>query len=160
MEIINKILGKTEDIFAPFSGKVIPLSEVPDHAYSNGTMGNGIAINPESDTLLSPVDGIVVTLFPTNHAIAIETEHGLQILIHVGINSVSLLGKGFTPLVYQGDTVKKGQPLLKLDLEFLRANTSSMISPITFPSVKEDRLIVTDAGEVVAGEDVLVNVKF
>lgn len=160
MDIINKLLGRTEYVYAPVSGKVILLSDVPDEAYASGQMGNGIAIDPDSDTLVSPVDGLVTTLFPTNHAISLETEHGLQVLIHVGISSVSLLGKGFTPLVFQGDTVKKGQPLLKLDLEFLKANTSSLISPITFPSIKEEKLHFTESDHVVAGDDLLVTMKF
>ena len=115
---------------APLSGKVIPLSEVDDPVFAQGMVGDGIAILPESDEVLAPVSGSLTHMFPTGHAAGITTAEGLEILIHVGLDTVELKGDGFAILVEQGQQVTIGTPLIKLDLMKLRETARSLVTPV------------------------------
>src|SRR6478609_3514643 len=95
----------------------------------------------KTGTVVAPVDGKIVNLFPTKHALGIESTTGREILIHVGIDTVNLKGEGFEALVAQGDEVKKGQPLLKIDLDFVKENAPSTITPIIFTNLQADEKI-------------------
>ena len=108
-------------VFSPLAGKLIPLTEVGDEAFSSGAMGQGAAIVPTQGVAYAPFDGVVVTIFKTKHAIGLLSEDGVEILIHVGINTVSLKGKHFTSFVSDGDTVRKGDKLVEFDLEGITA---------------------------------------
>ncbi|MDQ0360695.1 beta-glucoside-specific PTS transporter subunit IIABC [Breznakia pachnodae] len=107
----------TFKVFAPITGKVIPLSEVNDRVFSSESIGKGIAIKPKSNVLVAPFDAIVTTLFPTNHAIGLTTEDGLELLIHIGIDTVNLNGKWFNPKIKAGEKVTAGQTLIEFDYE-------------------------------------------
>jgi len=110
---------KTEvgTLYAPLSGRMIPLRDVEDEVFSSGTLGGGVAFDPSVGEVYAPCDGVVSAFFPTGHAIGLTAEDGAEILIHVGMDTVSLNGEGFTPLVKEGETVKKGQLLLKFDID-------------------------------------------
>ncbi|QOS80522.1 PTS glucose transporter subunit IIA [Paenibacillus sp. JNUCC31] len=108
-------------VFSPLTGKLIPLKEVGDEAFSSGAMGQGAAIVPTQGVAYAPFDGVIVTIFKTKHAIGLLSEDGIEILIHVGINTVSLKGKHFTSFVSDGDTVRKGDKLVEFDLEGITA---------------------------------------
>lgn len=108
------------DMRAPLKGRVMALSQVKDKAFSSGALGKGIAIQPEEEMVHSPVDGEVVSLFPTNHAIGLVTEYGIEVLVHIGIDTVELEGGYFTPYVKIGDKVKKGDALIKADFEGIK----------------------------------------
>ena len=135
-----------EDFEMPITGELIPLSQVPDEVFAKGMMGPGLAILPTGDTLYSPVDGRVVSVFPTKHAIGIETDTGIEILIHVGLDTVNLKGEGFETLVEQGQLVQRGDAMLKLDLEFLKANAPSIATPIIFTNLTEQQVTVMKEG--------------
>lgn len=107
-------------IMSPVSGDVIPLSRVEDAAFSTGALGKGIAIKPENDLVVSPVSGKIVSLFPTMHAVGIHTDDNIDILLHVGINTVQLEGKYFHALIKQGDHVEVGDPIIEVDFEALQ----------------------------------------
>ena len=128
----EKESGQEEGItlYAPLSGKVIPLSEVGDEAFSSGALGQGAAIIPAEGKLYAPVDGIVAAFFPTGHAVGIQTTDGVEILIHVGMDTVTLDGKGFDKKVNQGDTVKKGDLLLTFDLHIIEEAGLSAVTPM------------------------------
>jgi PTS system sucrose-specific IIC component len=102
-------------VAAPVAGKVIPASEIPDETFASGMMGQGVGIEPEGDTVCAPFDGTVSTVAETNHAIGLTSPGGMEVLIHVGVDTVNMKGEGFTCLVREGDTVHTGQPLLKFD---------------------------------------------
>lgn len=104
-------------------------------------MGDGFAIMPTDGTVVSPVDGKIINVFPTKHAIGIESKNGREILIHFGIDTVKLNGQGFEALVSQGDEVKKGQPILKVDLQYVENNAPSIITPIIFTNLKANEQI-------------------
>jgi len=114
----------------PVAGTVRPLSEVPDEMFAAGTMGPGIAIDPTGDTIVAPADGTVASIFPTGHAIGLALDDGTELLIHVGIDTVSLKGEGFTTLVAAGDRVTAGTPLLRFDAAGIRAAGLSAVTPI------------------------------
>ncbi|WP_315067491.1 beta-glucoside-specific PTS transporter subunit IIABC [uncultured Clostridium sp.] len=123
-------LVKQEKLISPLKGEVKALSEVKDEAFSKGALGKGIAIQPVEGKILSPVDGVLTTFFPTGHALGITSDSGAEILIHVGMDTVQLEGKHFYPKAKQGDIIKKGQLLLEFDVKDIEAAGYSMITPI------------------------------
>ena len=123
-------LVKQEVVISPLKGEVKPLSEVKDEAFSKGLLGKGIAIEPTEGKVISPVDGVLTTLFPTGHALGITSNNGAEILIHVGMDTVQLEGKHFTPKAKQGDTVKAGDVLLEFDIKAIEAEGYSVITPV------------------------------
>lgn len=122
-------IAKTS-ILSPLKGKILELSEVNDSVFSSGILGDGIAIIPEEDDLYSPIDGEITALFPTGHAIGLTTTSGVEILIHVGMDTVQLDGKGFKAVVKVGDQVKKGQKLLTFDRKFIEEKGFELVTPI------------------------------
>lgn len=152
----SKKLSKGE-VFSPIEGKVLPLSEAKDGAFSDGIMGKGVVIEPTSGEVVAPFDGTVMTLFPTNHAIGLISETGAEVLIHIGIDTVQLEGKGFEAFVKQGDIVKKGQKLVQFDIDTITSegyntqvpiiitNTPDFadIIPVSQPAVKRNDLLIT-----------------
>ncbi|PSL36211.1 PTS system beta-glucosides-specific IIC component [Planomicrobium soli] len=121
---------KTESIYSPLIGKIVALKDVKDEVFASGAMGKGIAIDPSVGEVYSPVDGKVAAVFPTGHAIGVTTTNGTDILIHVGIDTVSLKGKYFTPLVKEGDAVRKGDKILEFDLEKIKEAGYETITPM------------------------------
>lgn len=141
-------------IASPLSGTVMELSEVPDEAFAEKLMGDGAAILPDSDVVCAPDDGKIAFVFDTGHAIGFETTSGLNILVHVGIDTVSLGGSGFEVLVAEGQSVKKGEPCIKLDLKYLRAHAPSLATPVIVTETDADTKIrILHTGHVLAGED-------
>jgi len=128
--------GKTKKtVYSPLNGKAIPLREVDDPLFAEGTMGVGVGIEPEAGMLYAPADGVVAALFPTGHAVGLQTPDGMEILLHIGINTVNMEGKGFRPLVEQGTQVKAGDPLIEFDLKAIkeagcRATTMVLVSNV------------------------------
>ncbi|MCT8264767.1 N-acetylglucosamine-specific PTS transporter subunit IIBC [Proteus terrae] len=147
------------EMIAPFDGEVVALKDVPDEAFSSGVVGDGVAIKPTSNIVMAPATGTVVKIFDTNHAFCIETDNGVEIIVHMGIDTVALGGKGFKRLVEEGADVKVGQPILELDLEYLNANAKSMISPIIVSNIDDfDKIAEQVAGVVVGNKTVIYNV--
>jgi PTS system glucose-specific IIA component len=133
--MIKKWLGsrerKSEEIlYSPLSGRVVPIEEVPDPTFSVKMAGRGIAIDPSEGRVGSPVDGELVHLSHTRHAMWIRAESGLDILIHIGLDTVYMNGEGFRPYVKSGDKVVKGQPLIDFSLELVREKAASAITPM------------------------------
>lgn len=135
-ETTAKPLEKEIEITSPIVGKVIPLSKVPDQAFSEGAMGQGIAVEPAEGKVYAPFDGTVEMLFDTKHAIGLISTDGVSILIHVGIDTVSLNGKYFTAHVKEGDSVKQGQLLLEFDKEQI-AREYPTITPVMVTNVDD-----------------------
>ena len=117
-------------IYSPIKGKVMEIAKTPDPVFAEKMMGDGVVIFPNDTSLYAPVDGKIKVLFPTKHAIGIETNGGIEVLIHIGIDSVKLNGKGFYPLVKEGDWVSKGDKLMDFDLEMLEKEAVSSAIPV------------------------------
>ncbi|WP_404447387.1 N-acetylglucosamine-specific PTS transporter subunit IIBC [Microbacterium marinum] len=115
---------------APVAGRVVPLSDVPDEMFSNGTMGPGVAIEPTDDVVTAPADGIVESVFPSGHAIGLRLNDGTELLIHIGIDTVSMKGDGFETLVAAGDVVKTGDPLVRFDPDRIAAAGHATVTPM------------------------------
>lgn len=149
-----------EKINSPLTGTVIPLSTVEDQAFSQKILGDGIAIKPTIGQVLAPADGTLTTLFPTNHALGITTEEGIEILIHVGMDTVQLGGKYFNVKVAQHDKIKKGQLLLEFDIEKIEAAGYSTITPIIITNTTEfSDVIETDESNINFNQTLLSVVK-
>ena len=147
------------DVVMPMTGKLLPISEVPDKIFSQKMMGDGFAIEPTEGKVVSPVAGKIVNLFPTKHAIGIETADGREVLVHVGIDTVNLKGKGFESLVEQGDTVEQGQALLNVDLRIVSEEATSIITPIIFTNLAAGEAVEIKDGSVRVGEKGRVEIR-
>ena len=138
-----------EGFMAPLKGELKPITEVPDQVFAGKMMGDGFAIVPVEGTIVSPVNGKIVNLFPTKHAIGILSDTGREILIHVGIDTVNLKGQGFETLVAENDIVEQGQPLLKVDLDYIKEHATSTITPIVFTNLAEgEKVVIEKPGQV------------
>ncbi|QIL46829.1 PTS transporter subunit EIIC [Vagococcus coleopterorum] len=126
----EKIEVKKDMLVAPIKGDVIPLSEVSDSAFSQGIIGNGIAINPKEGKVFSPCDGTVLTVFPTKHAIGLISDNGSEILIHIGMDTVKLEGEHFVTHVEEGQKIKKGQLLVEFDIDAIKGKGYSLETPV------------------------------
>lgn len=141
------------ELVAPVSGELIALKHVPDEAFASGAVGDGVAILPASNIVVSPAAGTLIKIFNTNHAFCLETEDGAEIVVHMGIDTVALAGQGFTRLAEEGATVVAGQPILEMDLVYLEANVRSMVSPVLCSNIEEfAQLEIKAQGQVKAGE--------
>ena len=144
---------ETITVCSPITGLAADLSTVPDEAFAGKMMGDGAAVTPEDPYVRAPEDGEVAFVFDTKHAIGFVMDSGVNILIHVGIDTVKLNGEGFEALVESGQTVKKGDPMLKLDLEYLKAHAPSLVSPVLCTELEDNqRIRLLKEGSVKAGE--------
>lgn len=141
-------------LLAPVAGKVIPLNEVPDEVFASGVAGQGAAILPEEERICAPCAGRVSMVFPSGHALGMRTPEGLELLLHVGLNTVMLNGDGFEVLVKEGDEVKAGQELLRFDGKKIKEAGYSLISPILVTNADEVKEVLPPEKEAVkAGEE-------
>lgn len=155
----NMAKGIIATLVAPVSGEVVSLEQVPDEAFASKAVGDGLAIKPTSSTVVSPAAGTLVKIFNTNHAFCLETANGAEVVVHMGLDTVSLDGKGFTRLVEEGAQVIAGQPILEMDLAYLNANARSMLSPVVVSNIDDFSGITRIAGDtVVAGESRLYEI--
>lgn len=127
----------SEEVNQPIEGKIIPLNQVEDDAFSQEVLGKGIAIIPSEGKVYAPFDGTVITLFPTKHAIGIVSDNGCEVLIHIGMNTVQLNGKYFTSHVQQGDKVKKGQLLVEFDIDHILQEGYNLETPVIITNTKD-----------------------
>lgn len=125
------------EVMTPMNGVILAITDVPDPVFSGKMVGDGFAVEPTSGVVLAPVSGEVVQIFPTHHAFGIRTEEGLEILVHVGIDTVQLKGEGFTPFIQTGDHVTQGQKVLEVDLEVLKNAGKSIVTPIVITNLTE-----------------------
>lgn len=148
--------NKESVIVSPQSGTAIPVSDVPDKAFSDRILGDGIAIIPEEDEIVSPADGTVVQVPDTLHAYGIQTENGIDILIHVGINTVELKGEGFKSFVKAGQKVKTGDPIARVDLKLIKEKGYPTHTPVIITNPEDAKEVSFITGKVKAGETVVI----
>ena len=143
-------------IKSPMTGTVIPLSEVPDEAFAGKMMGDGAAVIPDDEYVYAPADGTVTFVFPTKHAIGFQTDGGHEMLIHVGIDTVSLSGDGFEAFVHDGDHVRTGDKLLKADIQKIKDKVPSLASPVLFTDLSDCLEVhILKRGKIRSGETFL-----
>ena len=166
MGFFSKLFGKSEKapafdgnkLYAPLNGKAVPITEVPDPTFAEGLLGNGIAIIPTDGKVYSPVDGKVETMFDTGHAVALTSSTGVEILIHVGLETVGLNGAPFTLHCKNGDAVKKGQLLFEADLDAIKAAGLPIITPVLVCNTDDYPTFETVTGKDVTNDDVVISV--
>ena len=143
-------------IYSPINGKVIELKEVPDEAFAQKMVGDGCAIEPDKGIICSPIDGQLMNIFPTNHAIIFETIDGLEMIVHFGIDTVKLDGKGFQKLREPGP-IKIGDEIVKYNLDEIKDNVPSTRSPIIINNMeKVEKIEVLSLGKIVKiGEPIM-----
>ncbi|MEX3441244.1 glucose-specific PTS transporter subunit IIBC [Staphylococcus hominis] len=146
---------KETDIYAPGTGHIIPLSEVPDKVFSEKMMGDGIGFVPEKGEIVAPFDGTVKTIFPTKHAIGLESDTGIEVLIHIGIDTVKLNGEGFESLVDVNEPVTQGQPLMKINLAYLKEHAPSVVTPVIITNQGDKTLTFDDVDSVDPGKRIM-----
>ena len=155
-QVTEKAEGKvveTITISSPVTGMAADLSTAPDEAFAGRMMGDGAVVTPVDPVVTAPEDGEVCFVFETKHAIGFQTDSGISLLIHMGIDTVKLNGKGFEVLVENGQKVKKGEPMLKLDIEYLKANAPSIVSPVLCTELEDNqRIRLLKDGNIKAGE--------
>ena len=149
-------MNNEKKVIAPLSGKVIALSEVPDEVFSQKVLGDGAAIIPEDGKIVSPVNGEVSTVSETLHAYGFTSDDGLEILVHVGIDSVALKGAGFTAHVKEGDKVKAGDLVAEVDLDVLKKNNIPTITPVLVCDGADELVMTAATGSVAAGKSVVL----
>nr|WP_297173020.1 PTS glucose transporter subunit IIA [uncultured Agathobaculum sp.] len=143
-------------VAAPVSGSVVPLEQVPDPTFAQGILGKGVAIEPDEGCITAPADGTVEMMFDTGHAISMTTADGIELLIHVGIDTVALKGRHYKACCRSGDTVRKGDKLIEFDCEAIRAEGYQTVTPVIVcnaDSYSAVRLVA--AGTVAAGDNLL-----
>lgn len=161
MSFLGNLFNKKNEIevFAPLQGKVVKLNEIPDPVFSSGMMGDGVGIEASENLVKAPFDGEVVTLFPTNHAIGLINAEGVEVLIHVGINTVEMNGEGFKAHVAQGDKVKQGELLLEFDADLIHEKGYSSVTPVIITNSAELKFIQINNKENIDFSDELFTVE-
>ncbi|WP_410512177.1 glucose-specific PTS transporter subunit IIBC [Paenibacillus sp. BR2-3] len=147
-----------EDIVSPVNGELLDITQVPDAVFSQKMTGDGFAFLSDDGKIASPVYGKVFNVFPSKHAIGIMSDGGKEVLVHIGVNTVKLKGQGFTVLVEEGDLVAAGQPIMEVDLEYVKAHAPSVMSPVIFSNLPEGTSVtLKKPGKVNIGDkDIIV----
>ncbi|MGI8313548.1 PTS sugar transporter subunit IIA [Halobacillus mangrovi] len=159
--MFKKLFGNKEksvSLSAPVTGEVVVLEEVPDPVFSQKMMGEGVAVDPSKGEVLSPVDGEIVQLFPTKHAVGIKTKSGVEILIHIGLETVAMEGEGFEAYVSQGDKVKAGDKLITFDMGLVKEKAKSTVTPIIITNSDDFNVELNAEKQVTAGTTNLMTV--
>ncbi|AAK81357.1 PTS system glucose-specific IIA component [Clostridium acetobutylicum] len=153
-KLFSKNSNRVESVFAYASGKLLNIEDVPDPIFSEKSMGEGVAILPSDGRIVAPVDGEIILIAPTKHALALKTTLGQEILIHIGLETVMLNGQGIELLIGLGDKVVAGQNIANIDLDFIKKNASSTVIPMVITNSEEDLFDFEweDVNEVSAGE--------
>ncbi len=146
------------EIVSPLKGRIVKLSDVKDEAFSSGALGKGVAVEPEEGVLYAPADGTISALFPTGHAIGLTTETGPELLMHVGMDTVQLDGKGFKAFVAAGDSVKQGQKLLEFDIKLIQGEGYSLVTPVLVTNSDDFEAVTPSSETQVRAGDLLLSI--
>ncbi|MFB6468057.1 PTS glucose transporter subunit IIA [Cytobacillus sp. Hz8] len=146
------------EVYAPFEGEIIPLEEVPDPVFSQKMMGKGIAMIPKNGQIFAPVEGKIIQVAITKHAVGILANDGSEILIHIGLETVNLKGEGFHVKVQEGERVTVGQLLMEVDLEYIQTHAKSIITPIVITNSVDSgkKYVATDEKRGLVGKTVIL----
>lgn len=147
---------KNNKLYAPINGEAVLLENIEDPMFSEKILGDGIAIEPSEGKVYSPVDGTISMIADTKHAIGINTPDGLELLIHIGMDTVALKGEGYTSKAEVGDSVKKGDLLMEFDMDLIKGKGYSCVTPMIITNMDDIKGVTPCAGAAKAGETVVV----
>lgn len=157
--MINIFKIKQGSLYSPINGKVIKLEEVEDEVFSSKMMGDGIAFRSNDGIIYSPCDGVISMIPTTLHAFGLRAKSGLEVLVHVGLDTVNLQGNGFTKLVNEGASVKQGTPILKVDLDYMKRQNVNLVTPLIIMNSSEFTIDFQGEKEYVTKDDLIINYK-
>jgi len=145
---------KLREVVSPIDGQIVDIVEVDDEVFSQKMVGDGVAIKPVGDTFCAPIDGVVRKIFSTNHAFSIKSDKDLEVMVHIGLETVALDGKGFERLAQEGDRVTAGDPIIKADMNYISEHAKDTITPVIISEesdVKqiEKQLRIVKCGDVI-----------
>lgn len=145
---------KVRDVMSPVDGQIVALESVPDEVFSQKMVGDGVAVIPMSNRFRAPIDGVVSKIFSTNHAYSIKSEKDLEVMVHIGLETVALNGQGFTRIANEGDEVKAGDIIIEADISYIREHAKDIITPVIIleeSDVKEidKKLDIVKAGDII-----------
>ena len=147
-------------LVAPLSGRLLPIEAVPDPVFAEKMVGDGVSLDPVSQSLVSPCDGTVTLIHSAGHAVTITTAEGVEVLMHIGLDTVMLKGKGFTSRVKTGETVARGDVLIDFDADYVATHARSLLTQIVVTNMGLVRDLQTRSGDVVAGQDAILDFAF
>ncbi|AAW86392.1 PTS glucose transporter subunit IIA [Aliivibrio fischeri] len=146
------------DIIAPLSGEIVNIEDVPDVVFAEKIVGDGIAIKPAGNKMVAPVNGTIGKIFETNHAFSIESNDGIELFVHFGIDTVELKGEGFTRIAEEGQEVKAGDTIIEFDLAVLEEKAKSTLTPVVISNMDEIKELTKLSGAVTVGESPVLKV--
>ena len=149
---------KTREVFSPVDGQVIEIESVDDEVFSTKMVGDGVAVIPMSDTFSAPIDGVISKLFSTNHAYSVKSDKDLEVMVHIGLETVALKGEGFERLANEGDEVKAGDPIIRVDLAYIKEHAKDIVTPVIV-SDESDAGSIEKRYNIVKVGDILMEVK-
>jgi PTS system glucose-specific IIA component len=149
---------KTREVFSPVDGQVIEIEKVDDEVFSTKMVGDGVAIIPMSDIFCAPVDGTISKIFSTNHAYSVKSDKDLEVMVHIGLETVALKGEGFERLANEGDEVKAGDPVIRVDLAYIKEHAKDIVTPVIV-SDESDAGSIEKRYNIVKVGDILMEVK-
>ncbi len=165
MGFFDKLFGskqaaaKEVKVYSPLSGEIVNIEDVPDVVFSEKIVGDGVAIRPNSDTIVAPVNGTIGKIFETNHAFSIESEEGVELFVHFGIDTVELKGEGFKRIAEEGQRVKVGDTVIEFDLPLLEEKAKSTLTPVVISNMDEIKELIKLSGSVTVGETPVIRIK-
>lgn len=154
----NTETENTIDIIAPLSGEIIAIEDVPDVVFAEKIVGDGIAIRPTGNKMVAPCDGEIGKIFETNHAFSLESDTGIELFVHFGIDTVELKGEGFTRIAQEGQKVKMGDTIIEFDLEFLSKKAKSILTPVVISNMDEIKELQKMSGSVEVATDAVLKI--
>ena len=146
---------KIRDVYAPVDGQIVTLESVEDEVFSQKMVGDGVAVMPISNKFMAPIDGVVSKIFSTNHAYSIKSNKDLEVMVHIGLETVALDGEGFTRIANEGDEVKAGDVIIEVDLAYVKANAKDTITPIIITDESDFKEIIKEHEVVKAGDKIM-----
>ncbi len=149
---------KIREIKSPTDGQIVALDSVDDEVFSSGMVGDGVALIPMSDIFTSPIDGTISKIFATNHAYSIKSPKDLEVMVHIGLETVALDGKGFERLASEGDKVKAGDAIIKADLSYIQKYAKDIITPIIITD-NSDTKSIDKRLKIVKSQDIIMEVR-
>ncbi len=166
MGLFSKLFGDksnsdsgTIEIVAPLSGEIVNIEDVPDVVFAEKIVGDGIAIKPTGNKMVAPVDGTIGKIFETNHAFSIESDSGIELFVHFGIDTVELKGEGFKRIAEEGQRVKVGDPVIEFDLPLLEEKAKSTLTPVVISNMDEIKELIKLSGSVTVGETPVIRIR-
>jgi len=154
----NTQSNDTIDLVAPLSGEIVAIEDVPDVVFAEKIVGDGIAIRPTGSKMVAPCDGEIGKIFETNHAFSLESDTGIELFVHFGIDTVELKGEGFTRIAQEGQKVKAGDTIIEFDLEFLKGRAKSILTPVVISNMDEIKELQKMSGSVEVTTDVVLKI--